>query len=144
MITVIVASAAVATFSASGQGDTYAISGSMLPVTVAATVGGDTPTTQLQPGSSADVILRVTNNNSMSVVVTSVSGNGPITASGAIGSCSVTGVSFTDQSGLSITVAANSTILVDLPAAAAMSTSSSSGCQGADFQIPVAITAEKL
>lgn len=137
---------AIAAFDSSGQGDGIALSGSMLPVTVAATVGGDTPSTLLQPGSTADVILRVTNSNAASVTLTAVTGNGTITASGGIGSCPTgsTGVTFTDQTSLSTTIPASSTVLIHLAGAASMSSSSLSGCQGATFSIPVAVTSEQI
>ncbi len=136
-------SVALGAFSATGQGDTFAVSGSMLPVTVAATVGGDSPSSLLQPGSSADVILRVTNDNAFAVRITDVTANGSISVSGASGSCAVPGVSFVDQTGLSVAVPASSTVLVHLPGAASMSSSSPSGCQGATFSIPVAVSSEQ-
>ncbi len=130
-------------FTSSGSGSGSASAGTMQTVTVAALVGGDSPTSTLLPGGpTAEVILRVNNPNSYSVTLTSVAPNGTITASGGIGPCTTTGVSFIAPSGPNITVNPGSD-LIDLPGAASMSTSSSSGCQGAIFSIPVTITAHK-
>lgn len=147
---VLVASLSVAValgaFSSTGQGEGLVVSGSMLPVTVAATVGGDNPSSQLQPGGTADVILRVTNNNPSAVTLTAVTGNGTITASGGVGSCpsGSTGVSFTDQTALSTSIPASSTVLIHLAGAASMSSASVTGCQGATFSIPVAVSSEQI
>lgn len=133
------AGVSVAFFSASGSGDGSDVAATMQPVTVSALLGGDTPASRLQPGGAGDVILRVTNPNAYTVTLVSVSGNGPITASGGIGACTTPGVTFTDATGLSTTIGASGTTLVTLTGAAQMSTSSSSGCQGATFFVPVSI-----
>jgi hypothetical protein len=109
-------------------------------VTVTALSGGDTPSGQLQPGGTADVVLRVTNPNTYPVTLISASANGAVSSAGGVGSCAVAGVAFITQSGLSVAIAAGGTTLVDLPAAASMTASSSTGCQGATFTIPVTIT----
>ena len=93
----------------------------------------------LQPGGSADVILRITNPNDFAVTLSSVTANGTITASGGLGACTTTGVSFGGVSGLSTPIAEDATTLVHLQGAATMSSASSSGCQGATFSIPVSI-----
>src|SRR5437868_6828005 len=79
--------AAYAYFTATGSGAGSASAGTLQPVTVAAFVGGDTPSSNLLPGGTADVILRVNNTNAFSVKLVSVSGNGTITASGSTGTC---------------------------------------------------------
>ena len=135
---------AIAALKSSGQGHGSALPGTLQPVTVAAIVNGDSPSTQLQPGGTADVILRVRNANTHAVSLVSVVANGTITASGGIGTCTATGVSFTNQTGLAVNIPASSTTLVHLAGAASMSTSSTTGCQGATFSIPVAITANEL
>ena len=93
----------------------------------------------LQPDGSADVILRITNPNGFAVTLTSVAANGTITASGGIGACAATGVTFAGASGLSTLIAGSATTLVHLQGAATMSSASSTGCQGATFSIPVLI-----
>jgi hypothetical protein len=118
--------------------------GSIQPVTVAALTGGDAPSSSLRPGASADVVLRIQNVNPFPVTLVSVEG-GPasITADLAHPGCTTTGVTFTDQTGLSVPIAASGTTLVHLPGAAAMSTASSNGCQGATFSIPVTTTVRR-
>jgi hypothetical protein len=51
-------------------------------------------------------------------------------------------VSFANQSGLNISVP-NGSSLVHLPGAASMDATSSSGCQGATFSIPVTLGVQK-
>jgi hypothetical protein len=134
---------AEAFWSSAGSGSGSAPTGTLQPVTVAALVGGDTPSSTLFPGGSADVILRVNNPNAYALTLVSVSGNGTITPDGSHPSCTTTGVSFTNQTGLSSTIAASGTTLVHLSTAASMAGTSSNGCQGATFSIPVSITVHK-
>ena len=102
----------------------------------------------LYPGVSGDVTVRISNPNPFPVRVTSVSLNGvnaDITPDGGHASCSPTGVSFSNQTGLSIDVPAksggtNGTTTATLAGAAAMSNASADGCQGATFTIPVSLS----
>jgi len=135
------AGAAYAYFTSSGTGTGSASTGSLQAVTVAAVTAS--PTTPLRPGNTGDVTLKVNNPNSYDVTLVSVTGAGSITADGGHPGCTTTGVTFTDQTGLSTNIPASSTTAVDLPGAAAMSTASSAGCQGATFSIPVTITVHK-
>ena len=128
---------AYAYFTSSASGHASASTGTMQTVTVAATAG--TPSSTLVPGGTADVSLEVTNPNSYTVTLVSVTGSGAITASN---SCSPTGVTFSNRSGLSISVPSG-TSQVHLPAAAAMSSASANACQGATFSIPVTIVVQK-
>ena len=99
----------------------------------------------LYPGVNGDVTVRISNPNPFAIRVTSVSLNGSnsdIAADAGHASCSPTGVSFTDQTGLTIDVPAksggtNGTATATLTGAASMSNSSADGCQGATFTIPV-------
>jgi hypothetical protein len=138
--TILAGTLASGELTSTGQGSGSDRAGAFAAVSVAALVGGDTPASSLQPGGTADVILRVKNPNPFAVRVTSVTANGTVTATGGTGTCSTTGVTFTDQVGISDTVAPSSTVLLDLPGAASMSAASESGCQGATFSVPVAIT----
>jgi hypothetical protein len=124
-------------FTSTGSGAASASTGS-LTVSIAATTG--TPGAPLQPGGTGDVTLQVHNPNSAPVTLVSVTGNGPVTASGGLGTCTTTGVSFADQAGLSITIPAGATQQIDLPGAASMDATSQNGCQGATFSIPVTVT----
>jgi len=134
------ATAASAYFTSAGAGSGQAGVGT-LSVTVSATTG--TPSTPLIPGATGDVALQVVNPNSFAVTLKTVTGNGTITADAGHPACSPTGVTYTDQSALSINVPANSTTPVALAGAASMSTLSASGCQGATFTIPVTIGVRK-
>jgi hypothetical protein len=132
--------AASAYFTAAGAGHGQAHVGT-LSVTVSATTG--TPSTPLIPGGTGDVALQVVNPNSFAVTLKAVTGSGTITPDAGHATCAPTGVSFTDQSALSINVPANSTTPVALTGAASMSTLSANGCQGATFTIPVTIGVRK-
>lgn len=135
------AGAAYAYFTSSGSHAGPGSTGTLQSVTVAAATG--TPSAPLMPGGSGDVTLQVTNPNGYAVTLVSVTGAGSVTADAGHPGCTTTGVTFTSQPSLSLSIAANSTTQVDLPAAAAMSASSSAGCQGATFSIPVTITVQK-
>lgn len=143
---VFAAGGAYAYTSAGGTGSGSGSTGTMLPVTITALTGGDVPGSTLIPGGTADVILRVSNPNASSIRVYGVAGNGPITADALHPGCVVTGVSFTAPA-KPITptpvVEANSSELISLPGAAAMSLASASSCQGAEFRIPVTMTARQ-
>jgi hypothetical protein len=123
-----------------GTGSASASTSGLQAVTVTALSGGDAPTGSLQPGGTADAILRITNPNPYPVTLVATAPNGAVTATGGIGTCGTTGVTVVAQSGLHVVLAASATTLVDLPGAAAMSNASSSGCQGATFTLPIAIT----
>ena len=135
------AGAAYAYFTSSGSQSSSGSAGSLQSVTVAATTG--TPGTPLLPGGSGDVTLKVTNTNNYAVTLMSVTGAGSVTADAGHSGCTTTGVTFTPQTSLNMSIAANGTTQVDLPNAASMSASSSTGCQGATFSIPVTITVQK-
>jgi hypothetical protein len=135
------AGAAYAYFTAPGSGSGDASVGSMQTVTLATSTV--TPATPLLPGGTGDVTLEVNNPNGFPVTLVSVTGAGAITADGDHSGCTTTGVTFTDQTSLSTSIPADSTVSVDLPNAVSMDKSSSAGCEGATFSIPVTITAQK-
>ncbi len=134
------AGAAYAFFSGSGSGTGSAPTGALQTVSLVAVTG--TPESPLQPGSTGDVLLNVSNSNARGVTLVSVIGDGPITVTGGTGCTSATsGVTFTDQKALSIAIPGSASASpVDLSGAATMSYSSASACQGAVFNIPVTIT----
>jgi hypothetical protein len=141
---VLTAVAAVAYFTSTGSGSGSGTTGALQTVTVAAISG--TETTPLLPGASGDVILRVTNPNPYSVTLVNVAGNGTISADGShTPGCVTTGiVTFSDQTGLTQSIAGNgATTAVDLPGAAHMSLSAANACQGATFSIQVSVTVHK-
>ena len=138
---VVGASLAFAAWTTSGSGQGYAKAGSAQALS---TVDASASTSaSLYPGSSGDVRIEIRNPNSFPVRVTSVSlrgTNADIVADSGHSGCTTTGVSFTNQSGLSIDVPAGGTQTATLSGAASMSNASLNACQGATFTIPVDIS----
>jgi hypothetical protein len=139
----LVAGPALAYFSAGGIGAASAATTTLQPVTVSSAV----PSSSLLPGTTADLSLTVHNPNSTAVTVTGVSQAGPVSVTGGSGCTNdpgwpgapgSSGVTVT-ATPLSIAVAAGATVTVHVPAGASMSSTSATGCQGASFQIPVAV-----
>lgn len=146
-VTVVLAGAsAYAYTTAGGSGSGSAPTATMLPVTITALAEADVPSSSLVPGGSADVVLRVTNPNPVAVLVFSVEPNGPIYADADFPACTTTGVTFDPPSSPlspTVTVGPGSTLLIHLDGAASMDFTSSSGCQGAKFHVPVTVTARQ-
>lgn len=131
-----------AAWTSNGSGDAYAEAGSSSPLTTTS-VSAFTTGQKLYPGNSGAVKVKIVNPNPYAVTVTKVEGNGAITADSthATAGCTTTGgVSFTDQTGLSISVPANGSTETTFATAAAMASSSPNACQGATFTIPVSLT----
>jgi len=128
---------AFAYFTATGSGSGVASTGTVKAVTVIAASG--MPSSKLYPGGSADLLVELDNPNSFPVTIVTISQNGSVTTVSGC-NCKTTGVSVPTQSGLNVTVASGTNILVHIPNGAAMSTASDSGCQGATFHVPVTIT----
>jgi hypothetical protein len=129
-----------------GAGSGAAPNGTMATVTVEALVAGDSPQGTLVPGGTADVAVRAFNPNGFAVQVYGISGNGDAAADANHPACTTTGVTFLDPAAPlspAVTIPANSSVLITLPGAAAMSAASSSGCQGATFSLPVTLEARK-
>jgi hypothetical protein len=95
----------------------------------------------LYPSGTANVSIRINNPNPFQVTVTAITGSGTITSDNATCNANGTGVSYADQSGLSLVVPANSAQTFVLASAASMSNASDNACQGATFAIPVSISA---
>ena len=110
-------------------------------ITVVQSTG--TVATTLYPGATSDLMVELDNPNSFAVDIVGVTGSGPVTSSGGIGSCTTTGVTVPTQKGLSIAVAPGVDVVVDIPDEVAMGPSSSSGCQGATFNVPLALTVQR-
>ena len=127
-----------AAWTTNGSGSGYAKAGTsqaLTTVDVSATTSAS-----LYPGQSGDVKLQISNPNPYNVRVTAVAGNGTITPDAGHSGCTTTGVTYTDQSSLTIDVSANSSTTTTLTGAASMSNSSLNACQGATFTIPVSLT----
>ncbi|MFN2617239.1 MAG: hypothetical protein ABR581_08965 [Thermoleophilaceae bacterium] len=135
-----------AAWTTNGSGSAYSKAGT---ASALSTVDVSASTTaSLYPGVTGDVLIKVSNPNPYPVRVTGVSLNGTnasIAADGSHSGCTTTGVSFTDQSSLTIDVPAKSggvdgQTQATLTGAAAMSNASLNACQGAIFTIPVTLT----
>lgn len=140
------AGGAYAYWAAVGAGSGTATNGTMQTVAVVAFVAGDGTQNSLVPGGTADVAVRAFNPNSFPVSVHAIRGSGAATADANHPGCSTTGVTFVDPAAPlapAVTIPANTSVLITLPAAAAMSLASPSGCQGATFSLPVTLEARK-
>ena len=136
----------LAAWTTSGSGSGYAKAGTSAALS---TVDASASTTaSLYPGTNGNVKITVSNPNPFPVRVTGVSldgTNADITADAGHSDCTTTGVSFTDQSGLTVDVPAksgdtNGEAAATLTDAASMSNASLNACQGATFTIPVTLT----
>jgi hypothetical protein len=140
-VVALVAGVALAAWVANGTGSGYAKAVTAQQLT---TVDASALTVaQLYPGGSGDVKITIVNPNSYPVLVTDVTGNGAIVTTPADATCDAsTGVTFTDQTGLSLAVPANNGpggTTFTLTGAAHMSNSSVDACQGETFRIPVSL-----
>ena len=137
---------AYAYLTSTGSGTGAALVDPPFPVTVEAATG--TVTDELVPGGRGDLLVRLDNPNDFPVDIVAVAaGTGTVTESGGIGSCTNTGVAVFPQIGLRISVAPNANsdhpVSVVIPNGVTMGTTSDSGCQGATFHVPVAITVHR-
>ena len=136
-------------WSASGAGTGAAATATMQTVTLVALAGGDTPpSAALAPGGTSEVVLKVHNPNAFSVHVYSITaGAGSITAdSGHSSLCTTTGVTFTAPAvpfPPNTSVPAGGSVVIRLADAASMDASSSNGCQGATFSIPITLVVRR-
>ncbi|WP_416417653.1 hypothetical protein [Paenarthrobacter aromaticivorans] len=140
------AGTAYAYWATTGIGSGAATNGTMQTVTVDALIAGDTPQTTLVPGGTADVIVRATNPNGHAVTIYGIAANGAVNADAAHPGCTTTGVTFTPPPAPltpTVTIQANTSILLTLPDAASMSAASLSACQGAQFNVPVTLEVRK-
>ncbi len=138
-----VAGLVYAAWTATGGGSGYAKADTAQDLTTV-DVSASTSST-LYPGADGDVSIEISNPNPYPVEVTDVTGDGAITADAGHSTCGSdvghpTGVTFTDQTGQTISVAANDTTQTTLTNAAHMSNASDDSCQGATFTIPVSLS----
>ncbi len=123
---------AYAAWSALGVGNGTAASGSPKALGISATVSGT-----LYPGASADVLVTVSNPNSTPVTVQSLALAGTVTASAG---CSTPGVTVSIPASTTLVVPAGGNASLSVANGIAMTTASSSNCQGATFTIPLQAT----
>jgi hypothetical protein len=125
-----------AAWTVDGSGEGYAKAKTAQDLTTVDVSAQTTAT--LYPGADGDVLIRIRNPNDFQVRVTDITGNGTITPDSGHSGCSPTGVTFTDQTGLTIDVpGSNGETQTTLTNAAHMSNASVDACQGATFTIPV-------
>ncbi|MFL5781784.1 MAG: hypothetical protein ACJ760_10770 [Thermoleophilaceae bacterium] len=132
-----------AAWTTNGSGNAYAKAGTAAAISTVDVSASTTAT--LYPGVSGDVLIKLDNPNPYPVTVTGVTGNGTITADAGHSACTTTGVTFTNQTGLTLTIPAKSggvdgVLQTPLTGAASMSNASLNACQGAVFTIPVTIS----
>ena len=140
VIAVALAGIAIAAWVVSGSGTGYAKAGSSSALTLSD--ASASTSADLYPGAAGAVKLKVSNPNPFPVRITAVAGNGAVTSDKGAGCDASTGVSFTNQSGLTLDLLANETNKVfTLSGAVSMSKASDNTCQGAVFSIPVSVTA---
>lgn len=148
LVLLIVASIALgkvagAAITSSGSGSGTAATGSLQNVTIDAMA--QDPSESLLPGTTADATFAIDNPNASALTLISVVQNGSISVNGGSG-CTLanSGVTFSDQTGLSISIPPDVTDYnVDLLSAMSMSASSNNGCQNATFTVPITITAHE-
>jgi hypothetical protein len=132
-----------AAWTSSGGGTGFAKAASAQSLTTGST--GTTSAT-LYPGAAGDLVVNVTNPNSYPIKITSVTGNGTITADSSHATCGQdvshpTGVTYTDQTGLNIAVPASTSQTITLSGTVHMTNASDNSCQGATFSVPVSMAA---
>ena len=130
----------LAAWSTSGSGNGYAKAATASSLTL-----GDasaSTSADLYPGGTGAVKVKITNPNPFPVRVTSVTNHTGGTISSDKGpACNAsTGVTFTDQTGLTLDLAGGATATFTLPGAVSMSNASDNSCQGAIFTIPVDVS----
>jgi hypothetical protein len=142
LIAFLIAATAIGAWVTSNNGNAYARAGTASPITLgdaSASTTGD-----LYPSGTGTVKISVANPNPFPVRITSVTLTSGGTITSNVSACNTggTGVTFTNQTGLTLDLAANaSATTFSLANAASMSNSSDNSCQGAVFTIPVDVTA---
>ena len=130
-----------AAWTTTGSGSGYAKAGTAQELTTVDVSASTTAT--LYPGTDGDVLIRIKNPNPYPVEVSSITGDGTITPDSGHSGCTPTGVTFQNQTGLTIDVPANNgETETTLNNAAHMSNASVNACQGATFTIPVSLSGQ--
>jgi hypothetical protein len=135
------AAVAYAAWTATGSGSGYAKAGTAQALTTVDASASVTNT--LVPGGSGDFAITVSNPNAYPVSVTAVTLNGAPVGSGGIGTCTTTGVTISQaaiDATLPFTVPAGGTHTDVVASGASMDNTSSNGCQGATFTVPVTLS----
>lgn len=132
--------AAMALWSATGQGDGRATALSAQDVTVTAVVG----TADLYPGfTNGDVYFTLTNTNPYAITFTDMTVNSITSLD--IGNCPSANVTVTGASGLALNVAANTTSgTLSVANVATMLITAPNGCQGVGFNVNLTLTGSQI
>jgi hypothetical protein len=139
LLSAVAASAVIAAWVTNGSGPGYAKAQSASNLTLSD--ASASTTADLYPGATGSVKLKVTNPNPFPVRITSVAKQASAITSDKGAACDAsTGVTFSDQTGLALDVAAGATTTLTLANAISMSNASDNSCQGALFTIPVNVT----
>jgi hypothetical protein len=127
--------AAYALWTASGTGPTSSLSRTAITITVAAS----TPTADLYPGfTGGDLAFTLRNDNPYPVTFSSMA---PGTVTSGSGTCAASNVTVAPASGLTLTVAANSTSAPQvIDNVVTMSVNALDACQGVTFTVPITLT----
>jgi hypothetical protein len=142
LLAAVLAGVAISAWSTSTSGNAYSKGATASALTLSdasASTTGD-----LYPGGSGDLKLKVTNPNNFPVRISAVSLTSGGTITSNVSACNTggTGVTLTNQSSLTLDLAANAPATVlTVPGAVHMSGASDNTCQGAIFTIPVDVTA---
>lgn len=140
VIAAAVAGIAIGAWSVSGSGTGFAKASNASAITIAD--ASASTSADLYPGVTGAAKLKVSNPNPFPVRITAVSENGAITSDKGATCDASTGVTFVNQSSLTLDLLANETNKVfTLAGAVSMSNASDNACQGAVFSIPVSVTA---
>jgi len=131
-------SIAFAAWTATGSGSGYAKATSAQALTTVDVSASTTAT--LYPGATGNVLLRINNPNPYPVTVTGVAGSGVIVSNAGAACDAATGVTYTDQTGLTLNVPASGAATFTLTGSVQMANSSHTSCQGAIFTIPVTLS----
>lgn len=143
----LVSTPALAFFTSGGSGAGTATAGTLQPLIILPATTGSS-TTPLYPGTTGDLILKVTNPNPKPVTLQRVVQGGGVSVDGGAGCTSdpgwpntvgTSGVSILEVTALNVVLPGGSTKVLHLPGAASMSVASAAGCQGATFAIPVTV-----
>ena len=139
LLSAVAASAVIAAWVTNGTGPGYAKAQTSSNLTLSD--ASASTTADLYPGATGSVKLKVTNPNPFPVRITSVAKQASAITSDKGAACDAsTGVTFSDQTGLALDVAAGATVTLTLANAISMSNASDNSCQGALFTIPVNVT----
>lgn len=109
--------------------------------TVTLTTTGAVSTGVYPGGPGADITISVTNPYAnLPIALNSIAINGSIGVTGALGTCTTTGLAIAAPAQLPATVNGGATLSLTLTSVVKMGLTADSGCQGATFTIPLQVT----